>query len=128
MDENQKKPQASLEFINLAEDVFNSRNPQLPEYLDFLQDVEFLKKSEAFQKSSACFENFDRSMRIVWDVPEKYFKAAAYLAIQKMSKNAIPINFCDLSVEQFHVLQDCVARLWRMESGLGDPQAKRICM
>ncbi len=92
MDENQKRPQASLEFINLAEDVFNSRNPQLPEYLDFLQDVEFLKKSETFQKSSAIFENFD------------------------------------LSVEQFYVLQDCIGYLWRMESWLGDPQAKRICM
>lgn len=128
MDENQKKPQASLEFINFVEDVYNNKNPQLPEYLVFLQDVELLKKSETFQKSSACFENFDRSMRIVWDIPEKYFKAAAYLAIQKMSKNAIPINFCDLSVERFSILQDCVARLWRMESELGDPQVKRICM
>lgn len=128
MDENQKRPQASLEFINLVEDVYNNKNPQLPEYLDFLQEVDFLKKSEAFQKSSACFENFDRSMRIVWDVPEKYFKAAAYLAVQKMSKNAIPINFCDISVERFSILQDCVASLWRMESELDDPQAKRICM
>lgn len=128
MDENQKKPQASLEFINFVEDVYKKRNPQLPEYLDFLQEVDFLKKSKAFQKSSTRFENFDRSMRIVWDIPEKYFKAAAYLAVQKMSKNAIPINFCDLSVEQFSILQDCVARLWLMESELDNPLAKRICM
>ena len=128
MNENQKKPQASLEFINLAEDVFNSRNLQLPEYLDFLQDVEFLKKSEVFQKTSECFENFDRSMRIVWDIPEKYLKAAAYLAIQKMSKNAIPIVFCDLSMKQFNILQDCVAILWQTESELDNPLAKRICM
>lgn len=128
MDENQKRPQASLEFINLVEDVYNNKNPQLPEYLDFLQDVELLKKSEAFQKSSAIFENFDRSMRIVWDIPEKYFKAAAYLAIQKMSKNAIPINFCDISVERFSILQDCVAILWQTESELDNPLAKRICM
>ena len=128
MDENQKRPQASIEFINFVEDVYKKKNPQLPEYLDFLQDVEFLKKSETFQKSSAIFENFDRSMRIVWDIPEKYFKAAAYLAIQKMSKNAIPINFCDISVERFSILQDCVAHLWKMESWLGDPQAKQICI
>ena len=128
MDENQKRPQASLEFINLVEDVYNNKNPQLPEYLDFLQDVEFLKKSETFQKSSAIFENFDRSVRIVWDIPEKYFKSAAYLAIQKMSKNAIPINFCDLSVERFSILQDCVAILWQTESELDNPLAKRICM
>lgn len=128
MDENQKRPQASLEFINLVEDVYNNKNPQLPEYLDFLQDVELLKKSEAFQKCSAIFENFDRSMRIVWDIPEKYFKAAAYLAIQKMSKNAIPINFCDISVERFSILQDCVAILWQTESELDNPLAKRICM
>lgn len=128
MDENQKRPQASIEFINFVEDVYKKGSPQLPEYLDFLQEVDFLKKSEAFQKSSAIFENFDRSMRIVWDIPEKYFKAAAYLAVQKMSKNAIPINFCDLSVERFSILQDCIGHLWRMESWLGDPQAKRICM
>ena len=128
MNENQKRPQASLEFINLVEDVYNNKNPQLPEYLDFLQDVELLKKSEAFQKSSAIFENFDRTMRIAWDIPEKYFKAAAYLAIQKMSKNAIPINFCDLSVERFSILQDCVAILWQTESELDNPLAKRICM
>ena len=128
MNENQKRPQASIEFINFVEDVYKKKNPQLPEYLDFLQDVELLKKSEAFQKSSAIFENFDRSMRIVWDIPEKYFKAAAYLAIQKMSKNAIPINFCDLSVERFSILQDCVAILWQTESELDNPLAKRICM
>lgn len=128
MSEGQKMARVASLLVNFAAYVHENSALNSSEYLEFVKGVEFLKKSEAFQESSACFKNYDQSMRIVWDVPEKYTIAAAYLAVQKMTNNAIPINFCELTAGQFAVLKGCAVFLRDIESDPSDPQAKRICM
>ncbi len=128
MSESRNMREVVGEFATMAENVYNKKNLELPEYLEFLQCVEVLKKSEAFQKSSACFENSDQSLRVVWDIPKKYSNAAAYLVMQKKCKNAIPINFCDMTMDQFRIFQDCLGFLYCRDGEPNDPQVKHICM